>query len=64
VTRDNNNEAGPESRQSITASTAAAGLGIWVPQMAKRSEAAKDLHKTVNLAGRCGLAGFKIALNA
>src|SRR5260370_40518840 len=30
----------------------------------KRSEASKDLHKTFNLAVRCGFAGFEIALNA
>jgi hypothetical protein len=31
---------------------------------AERSEAAKNFHKTPNLAGRRGLAGFKITLNA
>src|SRR5260370_1449913 len=37
---------------------------FWADFRQKRSEAAKDFHKTPNLAGRRGLCGFKITLNA
>jgi len=34
--------------------------GAWL----KGLEAAKNLHKTFNFVGRCGLAGLRFALNA